>query len=57
MDPYVLAAFESRLGGGLPADYFEWITRVGDGGARPMLGLLLPARCVGTRFIRQLKRL
>ncbi|WP_433609626.1 SMI1/KNR4 family protein [Prescottella agglutinans] len=39
-DPDALAAFEHRLGVGLPVDYREWITRVGDGGAGPMLGLL-----------------
>ncbi|EME15405.1 SMI1/KNR4 family protein [Rhodococcus triatomae] len=39
-DPDMLASFESRLGVGLPADYVHWITRVGDGGAGPMLGLL-----------------
>lgn len=39
-DSEMLAAFESRLGVGLPVDYFQWITTVGDGGAGPMLGLL-----------------
>lgn len=39
-DPEMLAAFEHRTGVGLPADYREWITRVGDGGAGPMLGIL-----------------
>ncbi len=39
-DPDALAAFEHRLGVGLPVDYREWITQVGDGGAGPMLGLL-----------------
>ncbi|MEV6073460.1 SMI1/KNR4 family protein [Nocardia sp. NPDC052001] len=38
-DPAALAAFEHRLGVGLPADYRAWITSVSDGGAGPMLGL------------------
>lgn len=44
VDPAALAAFENRLGVELPADYREWITSVGDGGAGPMLGLFALAQ-------------
>jgi len=38
--PERLAAVEARIGQPLPADYREFITRIGDGGAGPFYGLL-----------------